>query len=244
MHLGSTERLVVAVLTGRHLDQRGTPEEDLGALLDHDDVVAHARDVGATRGAVAEHQRDRGDPCGAELREVAEHPTAGDEDLGLRRQIGAAGLDEGDERQPVFAGDLHGPAGLLRRHRVGRAAAHGGVVGDEHALDALDDADSGDGARPDREAAAVRRQGRQLEERAVAVDQQLDPLARQQLASGAVALHVLGPASAARGVEVGVEVGQQREHRLAVGGGLGSAPVEPVGEHGHGAPLPGRVNGG
>ena len=65
VHLGAAERLVVGLLAGGHLHQRRTAEEHLGALLDHDDVVAHARDVGAAGGRVAEHQRDRRPLVGA-----------------------------------------------------------------------------------------------------------------------------------------------------------------------------------
>ncbi len=60
-----------------------------------------------------------------------------------------------------------GPQRLLQRPRVAGAAADGRVVGDQHALDALDHADAGDHAGADREVAAPRGQRGQLEERAV-----------------------------------------------------------------------------
>ena len=84
--------------------------------------------------------------------------------------------------------DLAGPLGLLQRVRVDRAAADRRVVGDDHALDALDHADAGDHAGADREVACPTRPARrQLQERRVLVDQQLDPLAGEQLAAGVVA---------------------------------------------------------
>ena len=56
VHRGTTQLLVGRLLAGGHLDQRWSAEEDLGALLDHHDVVAHARHVGAAGGRVAEDQ--------------------------------------------------------------------------------------------------------------------------------------------------------------------------------------------
>ena len=58
VHLGAAERLVVALLAGRHLHERWPAEEHLRALLDHHDVVAHARHVRAAGGRVAEHDGD------------------------------------------------------------------------------------------------------------------------------------------------------------------------------------------
>ena len=68
----------------------GPPEEHLGAALDHHDVVAHARHVGAARGGVPEHEGDGGDGRRRALGQVAKAPAAGDEDLGLGGQVGPA----------------------------------------------------------------------------------------------------------------------------------------------------------
>ena len=66
-------------------------------------------------------------------------------------------------------------------------------------------------------------QRRELEEGRVAVEQQLDALARQQLAALAVALDVLLAAAGARQRELLVEVGDLLEKRRAVGPvGLGA----------------------
>ena len=59
--------------------------------------------------------------------------------------------------------------------------------------------------------------GRELEERRSLVDEQLDPLARQQLAAGVVALDVALAAAGDRLGVLGVEGGELLEHRLAVG---------------------------
>ena len=215
MHLGTTERLVVGLLAGRHLHQRRAAEEHLGLLLDHHGVVAHPGHVGAAGGGVAEDDRDRRHLGGRRAGDVAEQLAAGDEDLLLRRQISPAGLDQGDGRQPVLLGDLRGAEDLLHRPRVRRATLHRRVVRGDHALDALDDADAGDHAGADGEVRAPAGQRRQLEERAAGVDEQLDPLARHQLAAGVVALDVLLTAAGHRDRVLCLEVGDLGEHRLA-----------------------------
>ena len=98
--------------------------------------------VRAAGGRVAEDQRDRRPLGGTGPSQVAEAAAARDEDLLLRRQVGAARLDQADRRQVVLGGDLRGPAELAQRVRVERAALHRRVVRDDHALDALDDADA------------------------------------------------------------------------------------------------------
>ncbi len=215
VHLRAPERLVVGLLTGGHLHQRRAAEEHLRLSLDHHGVVAHARHVGAAGRGVAEDQRDRRDLRRTRAGDVAEQLAAGDEDLLLRRQVGAARLDERDGREPVLLGDLGGAEDLLDRPRVRGAALHRRVVGGDHALDALDHADAGDHARADGEVGAPARERGQLEERAARVDQQLDPLARHQLA--AVVVPGDGSFATARhrdGVLL-VEVGDLGEHRLA-----------------------------
>ena len=110
VHLGPAERLVVGLLSRGHLQQRRAGEEHLGPLLDHHDVVGHARQVGAAGCRVAEDEGDRRDAVGRRRGQVAERAPAGDEDVLLGGQVGAAGLDEVDRRQTVLEGDV-GSAG-------------------------------------------------------------------------------------------------------------------------------------
>ena len=56
------------------------------------------------------------------------------EDVGLPRQVGAAGIDEVDAGQVVFARNLLCTQVFLHGDRVVGAALDGGVVGDDHAL--------------------------------------------------------------------------------------------------------------
>ena len=165
VHVGAAEGLVVALLAGRHLHQRRAAEEHLRALVDHHDVVAHAGDVGPAGGRAAEDDGDGGDAGGRQRGEVAERLTAGDEDLALVGEVGAARLDELHVRQAVLAGDLEGAQALAHGRRRAGAAAHGGVVAGDDALDALDHTDAGEQAGADREVGAPRRQRRQLEQR-------------------------------------------------------------------------------
>src|SRR5258708_16287618 len=75
------------------------------------------------------------------------------------------------------------------------AAVYGRVAGGDHGFGARDHADAADAAAADREAGAVTGQGRQLEERRVRVDQQLNALANGELTAVAVPLEGLRAAS-------------------------------------------------
>ena len=112
------------------------------------------------------------------------------EDLGLQRKERSARVDEVEARQAVLTRDLLRAQVLLHGERVVRAALHGRVVRDDHALAALDDADAGDDPR--RRCVAVvelpRGEGVQLEEGGARVDESVDPLARGELPARAMAL--------------------------------------------------------
>ena len=121
-------------------------------------------------------------------------------DLGLVRQVGAAGIDQIDAGQPVLARDLLGAQVLLHGHRIVGAALDRRVVADDHAVAAHDPADTGDdaGAMDRVVIHAVRRQRRQLEEGAAGIEKLVDALARQELAARLVALARLVRSAARR----------------------------------------------
>ncbi len=217
MHLRAAQRLVVGLLTRGHLHQRRATEKNLGLLAHHHRVVAHARHVGATGRGVAEHQGDGGLLGRRATGDVAEQLAARDEDLLLRGQVRTTGLHQGDRRQAVLLGDLGGTEDLLDRPRVARAALHSRVVGGDQALDALDHPDAGHHARAHREVGTPAGQRAELQERRALVDQQLDPLAGQQLAPVVVASDVLLTTAGHRLRVLGLQVGELLEHRLAVG---------------------------
>ena len=233
VHLGAAEALVVALLARRHLDQRRSAEEHLRALVDHHDVVAHPGHVRPAGGRVPEHEGDRRHSHGRQLGEVVEPLTAGDEDLALVRKIGAARLHQVDHGQPVLTGDLHRPEVLAQRGDGARAAAHCGVVGDQHALGSLDDADAREHPRSDREVGAPGGQRRELEQWRVGIDQQLDALAGQQLATLAVAGDVLLAAPAVDERQLAVVLGEQGREVGAVGLVRLAALVDVVGQDRH-----------
>ena len=235
VHVGAAQLLVAGFLAGRHLDQRRAAEEHLGLLVDQHRVVAHARHVGAARGRVAEHEGDRGDAQRRQLRQVAEDRARRDEDIGLRRQVGAAGLHQVDDRQPVVPGDVERAQVLPQRVRVRRAAPHGRVVGDDDAFDAGHDADAGDDARAHGELGAPRRQRGQLEQRRVPVDEQLDPLPGEQPAAGPVPLGVPLAAARARELQLLVERRDRGQVRVAVGAERLARGVHRGSEDGHAA---------
>ena len=104
------------------------------------------------------------DSCG----EVTEHTPARDEDLLLRRQVGAAGLDQRDHREPVLHRDVVGAESLTQRPRIADVPPRtvGSLATIRHSTP-LDDADADDGAGADREVGAPRSERTQLEERRV-----------------------------------------------------------------------------
>ena len=112
------------------------------------------------------------------------------EDLVLAREKGAARVDEVEAGQVVLQRHLLGAQVLLHRHRVVGAALDGRVVGDDDALATADPPDAGDDARTGRLVVVhrVRRQRRQFQERAAAVEQGVDALTRQELAARHVAV--------------------------------------------------------
>ncbi len=188
--------------------------------LDDDRLVAHRRHVGAAGRARAHHRRDLRDPLRRHPRLVEEDPAevvAVGEDLVLERQEGAARVDEVDARQPVLLGDLLGAQVLLDRHREVGAALDRGVVGDDHALLALDDADPGDDSRAGRltlvELPGCERA--ELEEGGAGVDEPVDPLARGHLPARPVALDGLLAASSPDLTGALAQLGDEGLHPVA-----------------------------
>ena len=192
VQVGATQLLGTHLLARGRLNQRWPAQED-GARAPHDDrLIGHGRHICSTGGRAAHHQSDLRDPSRGELRLVvkdsAEVLTVR-EDLVLERQEGTSGVDEIEARQAVLERDLLGPKVLLDRHREVGAALDRGVVGDQHALNALDHRDPGHDARSRRVAVveAVRGERRKLEECTPRVDQALDAFADGKLSALAVA---------------------------------------------------------
>ena len=129
------------------------------------------------------------------------------------------GVDEVEARQPVLRRDLLRAQVLLDREREVRAALDRGVVGDDDALAALDDADAGDDPGPGR-LAVVHVPGGQraeLEEGGAGVDEPVDPLARGQLPARAVPLDRALTAAARDLRRALAQLGDEALHPLAPG---------------------------
>ena len=163
-------------------------------------------------------------------------------DLVLERQERAAGVHQVEARQPVLEGDLLGAQVLLDRDRVVRPALHRRVVGDDHALDALDPADAGHDPGPRRVAVvqAVGGVGTQLEEGAAGIDQAVDAVADGQLAALAVAVDrslVAGRAVARQRIGSRSQVVDEGAHGVGVGARRGRIGIEGGAQNGHPPPI-------
>ena len=238
VHQRAAELLLVGVLADRHLHQRRPAEEDAGAVLDHDRVVAHAREVGATRGRGAEDHADGRDALRRELGQAAELLAAGHEDVGLAGQVRPSGLDEDQNREAVLLGHVHGAQELADRGRARGAAAHRRVVRDDEALRMRHLGQRDHDAAADRVAGVEPGQRAELEHGRAGVDERLEALAHHHLAAGPVPFDVLRAAArqhlvvqrahlvdeAAHGVRLGAVLGvrraqqgaQRRAHRCVV----------------------------
>ena len=216
VHARATELLLVGVLPDGHLDEWRPAEEDAGPALDHDGVVAHAREVGATGGRRPEDDADGGDPLGRELGQAAELLAPGHEDVGLAGQVRPSGLDQEQQREAVLLRHVHGAQELADRRRARRPAADRRVVGDDQALRVRHLDQRHDDTAAHRVAGVQAGERAQLEHRRAGVHESLETLAHQHLAAGPVALHVLGAAA-------GEDILVQRVHLVdqhAHGGGV------------------------
>ena len=224
MHGGATQLLVGRLLAGRHLDQRGPAEEHLGALLDHDDVVAHAGDVGAAGGGVAEDKCHSGKRGGRLPGEVPECPPSRNEQLGLGGEVGSARLHQIDGGKAVGQGDIRTPGTFFEGERVHGTTSDGGIVGRDETLDSLHHPDPGDRRGTHRELTAPPCQWAELQKGGVPIEEEFDPFAGGQLAPlpmpGHVPLATAGPG----GGQLLVDQGHGR---------LQGGPIGPVGVRGH-----------
>ncbi len=226
MHGRAAQLLLVGVLVDGHLDQRWPAQEDLGLIGHQHRVVAQAGHVGPASRGGAEHQRDGGDPGRGQAGQAIEGRPAGNEDVGLAGQVGAAGFGQVDQGQVVGRGHLLGSQTLGHGGRARRAAPNGGVVGADHAHGALDQADPGDQAAAQGVLGAPPGQRAELQERRVGVHQQVDALAHQQASPLAMSGHVARPAALEQLILGRPHLGQAFEHGGPVGLVIRGAPID------------------
>ena len=188
VHLGAAQLFVGGDLAGRGLEQGRAGEEHLGLAAHHHHVVGQARLVGTAGGGGTMHHGDLRQAHGRHARLVGEAARAFDEDVSGVVEVGATALGQGDHRQFVLHGDLLQAQGFLQSGGRDGATLDRAVVGDHQAAHAGHVADAGDDAAAGLGTVLVvvqpvAGQRGQLEERRTWVEQQVDALARQQLAA-------------------------------------------------------------
>jgi hypothetical protein len=222
VQLRAAERLVACDFAGRRLQQRRPCEKNLGAAAHHHDIIGEAGLIRAARCRRTVYDRNHGNSGGGKPRHVGEGRAAAHEHLGLQQEVGARALDQLHVGQLALQRDFLRPDRLLDAHRMRGAALDAGIVGRDHAARARNHADA-----DDRTAAvdvllavvlvhAEAAERRELEERRVAIEQQIDALARRQLAP----LPEFDVGSAGRLADLCLErakLGDQLEMRGAIG---------------------------
>ncbi len=147
------------------------------------------------------------------------------ENLILIGQVRAAGIDQIDAGQAIFARDFLRAQVLFHRHRIIGAALHCRIVADDHAVAARHTPDAGDDAAGRSRAAihAMRCRQPHFEKRGTRIEQLRHALPRQKFSACDVTLARLLTAAVngkARGFRHHIDC---RQHRLAVGLEAGAA---------------------
>ena len=230
VHVGAAQLLGRNLFPGRGAHQGRAAEKDRSLVAHDDGLVRHGRHIGAARRARAHHHGDLRDAGCRErclIVEDAAEVLAVRKHLGLMRQVGAAGIDQIDARQPVLARDFLRAQVFLHRHGKIGAALDGRVVAHDHALAALDAADPGDhaGAVDGVVIKTICGERRELQKRRAGVEQGHDAIARQQLAARDMPLS-RARRSAQRGFSPAlVQLVNQRRHGSRVGTELGARAI-------------------
>ncbi len=174
-------------LTRGGFHERRTAQEHAAGAARDDAVVAHARDVRATRRALTQHQRHLLHAHLGQDRLVTENAAREilvREHVGLKLQLATGRIAQVDHRQTVLNRDIQCADHLVNGHGIPSAALHGGIVGVNDDFTARDDADARDvrSARRFTVVELVGGQRRQLEERRARIEQLLQTFARRHLA--------------------------------------------------------------
>lgn len=192
MDVGAAEAVLGDLLAGHRLDDVRAGDEHLRGLADHEDEVGEGGAVGRAAGARAEHHRDLRDDAGGPGVALEDAAVAGEGGDALL-DAGAGAVVQGDQRGTGRDGHVHDLVDLGGVGLAEGAAEDPEVVRVDEDRAALDRAPAGDDTvgvvllRLQAEAdGAVAPQLLDLAE-GTRVEQQLDALARRQLA-----LRVLG----------------------------------------------------
>ena len=222
VHIRAAQRLGTDHLTRRRLHQWRPGQKDGRLFAHHDGLVGHRRHIGATGGARAHHHSNLRNARRAHIGLIEEDPPevlTVREHLVLAWQVGAARIDQIDAGQTVLAGDSLRPQVLLHAQRIVGTTLHRGVIGDDHALNALDSADTGN--HPGRRnRLAIDLMGGQLadfQKGRTRIEQRIHALTRQQLAACQMPrIRRLAPALG-NACQQALQLADQGAHGLRVG---------------------------
>ena len=109
MHIRAAERLGADDFTGGGFHQRRPRQKNRALIFDDDGFVAHRGHVRAARGTRTHHARDLRNALGGHARLIVKNTSevfAVGKHLILTRQMCAAGIDQVNARQVIFARDL------------------------------------------------------------------------------------------------------------------------------------------
>ena len=231
VHIGPAQVFGADHFAGGGFDQRRAAKEDGALVLDDDRLIAHCRDVGTAGGARAHHGGDLRDALGRQVGLVEEDAAKVflvGENLILHGQESAAGINQIDTGQAVFQGDFLGAQVFFDGQRVVGAAFDRGVVGHDHAFDAMNAANAGDhrGCRHVTAIHAISGKLPDLQEGRARIEQAIDALAGEQLATRQVLL--AGGFRAAEGdfLDLFMQVCDQAAHGVGVGLKVRRARIE------------------
>ena len=176
----------------RRLHQRRPGQKNGTLLLDDDRLVRHRGHIGAARGAGAHHRGDLRDARRRHGRLVVEYPPemlAVGEHVILLGQVRAAGIHQIDAGQVVLPGDFLGTQMLLHRDRKIRPPLDRRIVRHDHAFPARDPADAGQDPAGGNHVLIHLPPGElgELHEGCAFIEQRVDTIAGQQLASAQMA---------------------------------------------------------
>ena len=223
MDFGAAKILRRDNFAGRRLDERRTRQKD-GALSRHDNrLVAHRRNIGATRRAASHHRCDLRDGRRRHSRlivkDAAEMVAIG-KDFVLAWQIGAAAIDEIDARQMAFPCDFLRAQMLLDGQRVIGAALDGCIIGDDDAFLAA--------YAPYARYHSRRRSGfrvnliggelREFQKRRTRIDERRDSIARQEFVARDMSLPRVSAAALRDECDLAAQILDQLFHRGFVRG--------------------------
>ena len=236
VHRGAAEFLRGDDLVGHGLDHVGAGDEHVARVAHHEDEVGHGRRIDVAAGARPHDDGNLRDDAGR--RDVPfEHLAVAAERGDAFLDAGAAGVEQADDRRARAHRHVLDLDDLLRVRLRQRAAEHGEVLGEDedaaavHRAPAGDDAVAGDLRFLHAElVGAVLDEHVELLER-VAVHQELDALARGELAALVLVVDAALAAAAAGTGAAFVELVENVFHGRAFG--LSCSGPRPAG---HGSP--------